>query len=65
MPNRSIRHCDFPQLPPAPPPPPFPEGYVPPVTADLERAPEDKQAAELQLSADPIIDQGPSKRLKY
>ncbi|CAA7393773.1 unnamed protein product [Spirodela intermedia] len=53
------------KLPPAPPPPPFPHGYVPLVTSDLEKVPEDRQAAEPQLSADPIIDQGPSKRLKY
>lgn len=54
------------QLPPAPPPPQFPEGYAPPPTAEGEKGPETQQAAEPQLPAlDPIIDQGPSKRMKF
>ncbi|XP_047958732.1 mediator of RNA polymerase II transcription subunit 6 [Salvia hispanica] len=49
------------KLPPAPPPPPFPEGYAPP-TADGEKS---SDAQQEQLAAvDPIIDQGPSKRMK-
>ncbi|XP_058067644.1 mediator of RNA polymerase II transcription subunit 6 [Magnolia sinica] len=53
------------KLPPAPPPPPFPEGYVPPTSADSEKDPEAQQQSESQLPPlDPIIDQGPSKRLK-
>lgn len=53
------------ELPPAPPPPPFPEGYAPP-TSEGDKAPEDQQSSEAQLTAaDPIIDQGPSKRIKY
>lgn len=53
------------KLPPAPPPPPFPEGYAPPPTSEAEKGPEDQQSSEPQPPAlDPIIDQGPSKRLK-
>uniref|UniRef100_A0A5B7ADQ7 Putative mediator of RNA polymerase II transcription subunit 6 n=1 Tax=Davidia involucrata TaxID=16924 RepID=A0A5B7ADQ7_DAVIN len=53
------------KLPPAPPPPPFPEGYAPPVTAEGERVSEAQQPEESQLPpVDPIIDQGPSKRMK-
>lgn len=53
------------KLPPAPPPPPFPEGYTPPAS-EAEKGPEDQQSSEAQLaSADPIIDQGPSKRMKF
>lgn len=53
------------KLPPAPPPPPFPEGYTPPAS-EAEKGPEDQQSSEVQLaSADPIIDQGPSKRMKF
>ncbi|GAA0157926.1 hypothetical protein LIER_15081 [Lithospermum erythrorhizon] len=51
------------KLPPAPLPPPFPEGYMPPTTAEGENGTEN-QEAELQPSVDPIIDQGPSKRIK-
>ncbi|KAK9281376.1 hypothetical protein L1049_004276 [Liquidambar formosana] len=52
------------KLPPAPPPPPFPEGYIPPTT-EAEKGPETQQAAEPLLPPiDPIIDQGPSKRMK-
>ncbi|WVZ26099.1 hypothetical protein V8G54_004643 [Vigna mungo] len=48
------------KLPPAPPPPPFPEGYVPPPTAEAEKGTETQEAAETQApTADPIIDQGP------
>ncbi|KAJ4977525.1 hypothetical protein NE237_002631 [Protea cynaroides] len=54
------------KLPPAPPPPPFPEGYAPPVAPEAEKGPETQQAAEPQLPTfDPIIDQGPSKRMKF
>ncbi|KAK4578888.1 hypothetical protein RGQ29_028810 [Quercus rubra] len=53
------------KLPPAPPPPPFPEGYVPPASADTEKAPEVQQSGEVQPPpVDPIIDQGPAKRMK-
>ncbi|XP_052183389.1 mediator of RNA polymerase II transcription subunit 6 isoform X2 [Diospyros lotus] len=53
------------KLPPAPPPPPFPEGYAPPRTAEGENDSEAQQAAESQVpTVDPIIDQGPSKRMK-
>lgn len=52
------------QLPPAPPPPAFPEGYAPPAS-EGDKAPED-QSSEAQLPPmDPIIDQGPSKRMKF
>ncbi|XP_075667067.1 mediator of RNA polymerase II transcription subunit 6-like isoform X1 [Castanea sativa] len=55
----------FGQLPPAPLPPLFPEGYVPPANADTEKAPEVQQSGEVQPpSVDPIIDQGPAKRMK-
>ncbi|KAK7848838.1 mediator of rna polymerase ii transcription subunit 6 [Quercus suber] len=54
------------KLPPAPPPPPFPEGYVPPASADTEKAPEVQQSGEVQPPpVDPIIDQGPAKRMKF
>ncbi|XP_057977047.1 mediator of RNA polymerase II transcription subunit 6 [Malania oleifera] len=53
------------KLPPAPPPPPFPEGYAPPAAAEGEKGSEHQQAVEPQHPAvDPIIDQGPSKRIK-
>ncbi|KAL5160320.1 Mediator of RNA polymerase II transcription subunit 6 [Glycine soja] len=54
------------RLPPAPPPPPFPEGYVSPLTAETEKGTETQEAAETQApTADPIIDQGPTKRMKF
>ncbi|BFG24346.1 hypothetical protein CerSpe_106200 [Prunus speciosa] len=54
------------KLPPAPPPPPFPEGYVPAPTAEAENGPETQQAGEPQQpQMDPIIDQGPAKRMKF
>ncbi|KAK1265155.1 Mediator of RNA polymerase II transcription subunit 6 [Acorus gramineus] len=53
------------KLPPAPPPPPFPEGYVPPQTTETENTTEAQQPSESQLPPDPIVDQGPSKRVKY
>ncbi|XP_028059126.1 mediator of RNA polymerase II transcription subunit 6 isoform X2 [Camellia sinensis] len=53
------------KLPPAPPPPPFPEGYAPPPTAEGENGSEIQQPAEAQVPpVDPIIDQGPPKRMK-
>ncbi|XP_020090764.1 mediator of RNA polymerase II transcription subunit 6 [Ananas comosus] len=53
------------KLPPAPAPPPFPEGYMPPPTSEPEKGPEDQQSLETQLPPlDPIIDQGPAKRLR-
>ncbi|GAB2293443.1 hypothetical protein Dimus_027642 [Dionaea muscipula] len=54
------------KLGPAPPPPPFPEGYNPPQPPETENGSEEQQqGTEPQLSAvDPIIDQGPSKRLR-
>ncbi|XP_055828041.1 mediator of RNA polymerase II transcription subunit 6 [Solanum dulcamara] len=49
------------KLPPVPPPPPFPEGYAPPSTSE----PSENQQPETQPPPiDPIIDQGPSKRMK-
>ncbi|KAM0980901.1 hypothetical protein FF1_014141 [Malus domestica] len=54
------------KLPPAPPPPPFPEGYVPAPTAEAENGTETQQAGETQNpQIDPIIDQGPAKRMKF
>ncbi|KAH7565401.1 hypothetical protein JRO89_XS09G0201800 [Xanthoceras sorbifolium] len=54
------------KLPPAPPPPPFPEGYTPPTTGEAENGPETQQAGEQQPPpVDPIIDQGPAKRMKF
>ncbi|KAJ7951679.1 Mediator of RNA polymerase II transcription subunit 6 [Quillaja saponaria] len=54
------------KLPPAPPPPPFPEGYILPATAESETGPEAQQAGESQPpTLDPIIDQGPAKRMKF
>lgn len=53
------------KLPPAPPPPPFPEGYVPAPTAEAEKGPENQQGESQQPQADPIIDQGPAKRMKF
>ncbi|XWS12022.1 hypothetical protein CRYUN_Cryun37aG0054700 [Craigia yunnanensis] len=53
------------QLPPAPPPPSFPDGFNPPAT-EAEKDPENQQAVEAQPPAvDPIIDQGPAKRMKF
>ncbi|KAM0981262.1 hypothetical protein ACFX2A_014616 [Malus domestica] len=52
------------KLPPAPPPPPFPAGYVPAPTAEAENSTETQQAGETQNpQIDPIIDQGPAKRM--
>ncbi|KAF4404152.1 mediator of RNA polymerase II transcription subunit 6 [Cannabis sativa] len=55
------------KLPPAPPPPPFPEGYVPLTNSESENGPETQQAGEARQppSVDPIIDQGPAKRMKF
>ncbi|XP_050231704.1 mediator of RNA polymerase II transcription subunit 6 [Mercurialis annua] len=54
------------KLPAAPPPPPFPEGYVPPATAEADKGSETQQGGESQpASVDPIIDQGPAKRIKF
>ncbi|XP_065868615.1 mediator of RNA polymerase II transcription subunit 6 isoform X2 [Euphorbia lathyris] len=54
------------KLPPAPPPPRFPDGYVPPQTTEAEKGSETQQGTESQPPAvDPIIDQGPSKRMKF
>lgn len=53
------------KLPPAPPPPPFPEGYAPPASAEGEKGPETEQAEPQLLQMDPILDQGPSKRMKF
>lgn len=53
------------KLPPAPPPPPFPEGYAPLPIAEGENSYEAQQGTESQLPpVDPIIDQGPPKRMK-
>ncbi|GMH22148.1 hypothetical protein Nepgr_023991 [Nepenthes gracilis] len=54
------------KLPPAPPPPPFPEGYAPPQPPEAEKGSETQQGTEPQLPpVDPIIDQGPAKRMKF
>ncbi|XP_015889962.2 mediator of RNA polymerase II transcription subunit 6 [Ziziphus jujuba] len=54
------------KLPPAPPPPPFPDGYIPPPTTEAENAPETQQAGEPQQPiVDPIVDQGPAKRMRF
>lgn len=53
------------KLPPAPPPPPFPEGYVPAPASEAEKGPESQQGELQQPAADPIIDQGPAKRMKF
>ncbi|KAK4349889.1 hypothetical protein RND71_029202 [Anisodus tanguticus] len=49
------------KLPPVPPPPPFPEGYTPSSTSE---ACENQQPQTQPPPIDPIIDQGPSKRMK-
>lgn len=55
------------KLQPAPPPPPFPEGYAPPQPTETEQGSETQQTTEQQQPppVDPIIDQGPAKRVKY
>ncbi|KAL9240057.1 hypothetical protein vseg_014318 [Gypsophila vaccaria] len=55
------------KLPPAPAPPPFPEGYTPPQPAEAEPSAETQQGGDQQQppSVDPIIDQGPAKRMKF
>ncbi|WCJ21363.1 Mediator of RNA polymerase II transcription subunit 6 [Euphorbia peplus] len=54
------------KLPPAPPPPRFPDGYVPPQTTEQEKGSETQQGTESQpQTVDPIIDQGPAKRMKF
>ncbi|OAY36561.1 mediator of RNA polymerase II transcription subunit 6 [Manihot esculenta] len=53
------------KLPPAPPPTPFPDGYAPPATTEAEKSAETQQGAESQPPVDPIIDQGPAKRMKF
>ncbi|PON54509.1 Mediator complex [Parasponia andersonii] len=54
------------KLPPAPPPPPFPEGYVPLTATESENGPEALQVGDAQPPAlDPIIDQGPAKRMRF
>lgn len=53
------------KLPPAPPPPPFPDGFVPLPTPEAEKESVSQQAGETQAPhVDPIIDQGPAKRIK-
>ncbi|XP_057721597.1 mediator of RNA polymerase II transcription subunit 6 [Arachis stenosperma] len=53
------------KLPPAPPPPPFPEGYAPAAAGETDKGPEAQEGAELQVPpGDPIVDQGPAKRMK-
>ncbi|XP_062087595.1 mediator of RNA polymerase II transcription subunit 6 [Humulus lupulus] len=54
------------KLAPAPPPPPFPEGYIPLTNTESENGPETQQTGEAQPPLlDPIIDQGPAKRMKF
>ncbi|KAL3511722.1 hypothetical protein ACH5RR_024439 [Cinchona calisaya] len=52
------------KLPPAPPAPDFAVGYAPPSTAEGEKGSENQQADPQPATVDPIIDQGPSKRMK-
>jgi len=57
--------CCVVQLAPAPPPPPFPEGYVS-QEALGEKEELGTQGGESQPpQVDPIIDQGPAKRMKF
>lgn len=53
------------KLPPAPPPPPFPEGYTPPLSTEGGESSSEAQQTEQLPSVDPILDQGPSKRIKF
>lgn len=54
------------KLPPAPAPPPFPEGYEIPPTAESEKDLESQRGGDTQPpTLDPIIDQGPAKRMKF
>ncbi|XP_074306847.1 mediator of RNA polymerase II transcription subunit 6 [Silene latifolia] len=55
------------KLPSAPQPPPFPEGYTPPQPAEAEQGAETQPGSEQQQPppVDPIIDQGPAKRMKF
>lgn len=60
------------KLQPAPPPPAFPEGYAPPQPTETEQGPETQQGTDQQQqqqqqlpTVDPIIDQGPAKRMKF
>ncbi|ESQ47732.1 hypothetical protein EUTSA_v10021373mg [Eutrema salsugineum] len=50
------------KLPPAPPPPPFPEGYVGQEALEEEIGTQVGEPQQPQI--DPIIDQGPAKRMK-
>lgn len=52
------------KLQPAPPPPAYPEGYVPPAS-EADKEADNQQTSEAQQTLDPIIDQGPSKRMRY
>ncbi|KAF2556354.1 hypothetical protein F2Q68_00016959 [Brassica cretica] len=53
-------------LPPAPPPPPFPEGYVSQeALAEKEEEVGTQGGESQQPQIDPIIDQGPAKRMKF
>ncbi|KAK4791547.1 hypothetical protein SAY86_031960 [Trapa natans] len=53
------------KLQPAPLPPPFPDGYIPPTTEAENKGSETQQSEEAIPSVDPIIDQGPAKRMKF
>ncbi|KAF8094101.1 hypothetical protein N665_0370s0036 [Sinapis alba] len=54
------------KLPPAPPPPPFPEGYVSQEALGEKEEELGTQGGETQQpQIDPIIDQGPAKRMKF
>lgn len=58
--------CCLVQLPPAPPPPPFPEGYVSQEALGENEEELGTQGGESQQpQIDPIIDQGPAKRMKF
>ncbi|KFK39441.1 hypothetical protein AALP_AA3G245400 [Arabis alpina] len=53
------------KLPPAPPPPPFPEGYVSQETLGEKEELGTQGGESQQPQIDPIIDQGPAKRMKF
>lgn len=57
--------CCLVQLAPAPPPPPFPEGYVSQETLGDKEELGAQGGESQQPQLDPIIDQGPAKRIKF
>ncbi|CAA7045851.1 unnamed protein product [Microthlaspi erraticum] len=53
------------KLPPAPPPPPFPEGYVSQEALGEKEELGTQGGESQQPQIDPIIEQGPAKRIKF